>query len=61
MFKLDAEKSFAWVNIPHTYNLDAYTVRNYSPSGENQGDRIDIKMQPQKGKTFLSGIKVRRL
>ena len=29
MFKLDADKSFAWVNVPHTYNLDAYTVRNY--------------------------------
>ncbi|MGM9707617.1 MAG: hypothetical protein ACI3YM_08435 [Prevotella sp.] len=29
MFKLDAEKSFAWVNIPHTCNLDAYNVRNY--------------------------------
>ena len=29
MFKLDAEKTFAWVNIPHTYNLEAYNVRNY--------------------------------
>ena len=23
MFKLDADKSFAWVNVPHTYNLAA--------------------------------------
>ena len=29
MFKLDAEKTFAWVNIPHTYNLEAYNVLNY--------------------------------
>ena len=29
IFKLDDEKSFSWVNIPHTYNLEAYNVRNY--------------------------------
>ncbi|MGN0282075.1 MAG: glycoside hydrolase family 2 protein [Prevotella sp.] len=28
-FKLDADTTYAWVNIPHTYNLDAYNVRNY--------------------------------
>lgn len=28
-FKLEADKEYTMVNIPHTYNLDAYTTRNY--------------------------------
>lgn len=28
-FKLEADKEYTMVNIPHTYNLDAYTKRDY--------------------------------
>lgn len=28
-FKLEADKQYSIVNIPHTYNLDAYTTRDY--------------------------------
>ena len=39
-------------------NMQANRVRYVV---ENQGNCIDIKLLPKKGKTFLSGIKVRRL